>query len=201
MRKSMFTMARLMIWITGLIVVMSAMLVSSFNYDTVAQCHRHVPRLAARSMDSLPEEKGMLGEARAVFKDDGRPVILYDGVCNMCNSWVDRVLSVDVDKKFRFSALQGPTGRALLAKSGRSPDDISRSVGLERVPPVVPIPTCCALEYPLLSILPLLASVYNACTRTAFLFSSAASYSSSKEESVTCSRMLFLESGACLEDS
>lgn len=64
--------------------------------------------------------------AKAVFEQDARPVLLYDGVCNMCNRFVNLFLDVDKEEKFRFSALQSPTGRALLSLSGRSPDDISR---------------------------------------------------------------------------
>lgn len=66
--------------------------------------------------------------ARDVFEVDARPVILYDGVCNMCNNFVNTLLDIDTDGKFRYSPLQGPTGRALLTRCGRSPDDISRSV-------------------------------------------------------------------------
>lgn len=64
--------------------------------------------------------------AKAVFEQDARPVLLYDGVCNMCNRFVNLFLDIDKEEKFRFSALQSPTGRALLSLSGRSPDDISR---------------------------------------------------------------------------
>lgn len=66
------------------------------------------------------------GIAAGVFEKDARPVLLYDGVCNMCNGFVNLFLDIDKDEKFRFSALQSQTGRALLALSGRSPDDISR---------------------------------------------------------------------------
>lgn len=66
------------------------------------------------------------GIAKDVFEQDTRPVLLYDGVCNMCNGFVNLFLDIDRDKKFRFSALQSQTGRALLSLSGRSPDDISR---------------------------------------------------------------------------
>ncbi|CAM9624108.1 unnamed protein product [Hapterophycus canaliculatus] len=69
--------------------------------------------------------------AKNVFEQDTRPVLLYDGVCNMCNGFVNLFLDIDTDKKFRFSALQSQTGRALLSLSGRSPDDISSIVLVE----------------------------------------------------------------------
>lgn len=78
--------------------------------------------------DGTTDTTRLPGVARAVFAEDKRPVLLYDGVCNMCNGFVNRFLDVDKDEKFRFSALQSETGRSLLSLSGRSPDDISRSV-------------------------------------------------------------------------
>ena len=52
-------------------------------------------------------------------------VILYDGVCNFCNAWVDILLRIDVNKRFKFAPLQSEIGRTLLAKVGREADDIS----------------------------------------------------------------------------
>ena len=59
---------------------------------------------------------------------DARPIVLYDGVCRMCNFWVDWVLANDPDKLVRFAALQSDVGRALLERSGRRADDISSIV-------------------------------------------------------------------------
>jgi predicted DCC family thiol-disulfide oxidoreductase YuxK len=59
---------------------------------------------------------------------DTRPIVLYDGVCRMCNFWVDWVLANDREKVVRFCALQSDVGRALLERSGRRPDDISSIV-------------------------------------------------------------------------
>lgn len=62
---------------------------------------------------------------------DKRPVILYDGVCNMCNGGVNRVLDCDTQGVFRLAALQSGPGRQLLARCGRSPDDLSSIVLVE----------------------------------------------------------------------
>mmetsp|Transcript_13697 Transcript_13697/g.43269 ORF Transcript_13697/g.43269 Transcript_13697/m.43269 type:complete len:178 (+) Transcript_13697:17-550(+) len=68
----------------------------------------------------------------AIFAEDARPVVLYDGVCNMCNFWVNFCLDNDPSPgKLRFAALQSDVGRALLERSGRSPDDISSIVLVE----------------------------------------------------------------------
>ena len=66
--------------------------------------------------------------ARRVFQEDRRPVILFDGVCNMCNGAVNLALDWDPKGKLRFSALQSNVGRALLEANGRRADDISSIV-------------------------------------------------------------------------
>jgi predicted DCC family thiol-disulfide oxidoreductase YuxK len=38
-------------------------------------------------------------------KDDHESVILFDGVCNLCNGWVRFVVNRDAQLKFRFAAL------------------------------------------------------------------------------------------------
>lgn len=63
-----------------------------------------------------------------VFATDKRPVILFDGVCNMCNSAVNLALDWDPKAKLRFCALQSNVGRALLQANGREADDISSIV-------------------------------------------------------------------------
>lgn len=44
------------------------------------------------------------------------PVILFDGVCNFCNSVVNFTIRQDKKGVFRFAALQLPAGQALLKK-------------------------------------------------------------------------------------
>jgi predicted DCC family thiol-disulfide oxidoreductase YuxK len=46
------------------------------------------------------------------------PVILFDGVCNLCSRTVDFVLRHDRHARFRFAALQSPAGRAVLKTHG-----------------------------------------------------------------------------------
>lgn len=64
----------------------------------------------------------------AIFAEDKRPVILFDGTCNLCNGGVNFALDWDPVGNFRFAALQSTTGRALLETYGRNPDDISTIV-------------------------------------------------------------------------
>jgi predicted DCC family thiol-disulfide oxidoreductase YuxK len=53
------------------------------------------------------------------------PVILFDGVCNFCNAWVDILLRIDLQRQFKFAPLQSTIGRELLVSIGRRPDDIT----------------------------------------------------------------------------
>jgi predicted DCC family thiol-disulfide oxidoreductase YuxK len=47
-----------------------------------------------------------------------RPIILFDGVCNLCNSSVQFILKRDSKKKFLFASLQGKNGQEILKQSG-----------------------------------------------------------------------------------
>ncbi len=49
---------------------------------------------------------------------DEPPLILFDGVCNLCNASVQFVLRRDPRARFRFAALQSTAGRAALARAG-----------------------------------------------------------------------------------
>ena len=45
-----------------------------------------------------------------------KQIILFDGVCNFCNFWVDFVINRDKNDLFRFAALQSSTGIEVLKK-------------------------------------------------------------------------------------
>jgi predicted DCC family thiol-disulfide oxidoreductase YuxK len=49
------------------------------------------------------------------------PIIFFDGVCGLCNRFVDLVLDVDRARIFRFAPLQGETARALLPPQPADP--------------------------------------------------------------------------------
>lgn len=53
----------------------------------------------------------------------GTGVIVFDGVCALCNGWVDFLLAHDRRGRYRFAAMQGGAGRRLLAAHGLDPDD------------------------------------------------------------------------------
>lgn len=52
-------------------------------------------------------------------------VILFDGVCNFCNYWVNFIIERDKNDLFRFAALQSEAGQELLKKFKLSRTDPS----------------------------------------------------------------------------
>lgn len=53
--------------------------------------------------------------AQGVPNPPGRHVLLYDGVCALCNAWVRFVLALDRRGEFSFAPLQGPLGNRVQA--------------------------------------------------------------------------------------
>lgn len=46
--------------------------------------------------------------------ENGKKIILFDGVCNLCNGSVQFVIKRDKDDRFRFAALQSEVGQQLV---------------------------------------------------------------------------------------
>ena len=59
--------------------------------------------------------------------DDG-PILLFDGVCNLCDRSVQFVLDHDADRVFRFASLQSEVGRALIGRCGLDPESLDSVV-------------------------------------------------------------------------
>lgn len=49
------------------------------------------------------------------MKDENIGIILFDGVCNLCNSFVQKVITADKNNHFKFASLQSEAGQKLLA--------------------------------------------------------------------------------------
>jgi predicted DCC family thiol-disulfide oxidoreductase YuxK len=56
----------------------------------------------------------------AIRPSSARPLLLFDGVCGLCNTGVDWVMRHDRRRLFRFAPLQSPAGQAALRESGLS---------------------------------------------------------------------------------
>lgn len=61
----------------------------------------------------------------------GGPIVLYDGVCGLCDRSVQLILRNDRRGRFRFAALQSNAGRQLLEKFGLSPEALDSVVLVE----------------------------------------------------------------------
>ena len=53
-----------------------------------------------------------------------QPIILYDGVCGLCNSTVNWVIRHDRRDMFRFAPLQSAAARQILNAAGLDADDL-----------------------------------------------------------------------------
>src|SRR4051812_819759 len=56
--------------------------------------------------------------------DSANPVLLYDGVCGLCNRLVQFVLKHDTASRFRFASLQSAYAARLLKPHAVNPDDL-----------------------------------------------------------------------------
>ena len=52
------------------------------------------------------------------------PLLLYDGVCQLCNRLVQFILRRDRHAIFRFAALQSPLAARILTRHGLNPADL-----------------------------------------------------------------------------
>jgi predicted DCC family thiol-disulfide oxidoreductase YuxK len=64
----------------------------------------------------------------------GAAVVLFDGVCNLCNGWVNFLIDRDPRATLRFAALQSRAAGALLASAGAA----APWTGPGAAPPAVP---------------------------------------------------------------
>lgn len=69
----------------------------------------------------LSPPEGATGE---LVLADGQALLLYDGVCGLCDRIVHFVLKRDRSDRFRFAPLQGPTAEQVLARHGIDARDL-----------------------------------------------------------------------------
>lgn len=58
-------------------------------------------------------------------------VILFDGVCNLCNSSVNFVIDRDKNGYFKFASLQSEFGQEQVRRIGRDPNQLNSIVLIE----------------------------------------------------------------------
>jgi len=52
-------------------------------------------------------------------------LVLYDGVCGLCDHFVQFLIRIDGQDRLRFAALQGDLGATILREAGRGQDALS----------------------------------------------------------------------------
>jgi predicted DCC family thiol-disulfide oxidoreductase YuxK len=63
--------------------------------------------------------------AQAPSQAQGTHLVLYDGVCGLCNRLLQFLLKHDRRGVFRFASLQSATGKATVARWGGNPEVLS----------------------------------------------------------------------------
>ena len=57
-----------------------------------------------------------------------KPILLFDGVCNLCNNSVQFIIKRDAKAKIRFASLQSATGQQLLQQLGYPQEDFDTAI-------------------------------------------------------------------------
>lgn len=79
----------------------------------------------------MSDEGNAAADPLAGLDTTEHPVLLFDGVCNLCNGVVRLVVRFDAAGTFRFAPLQSTVGRALLERHGLDADDFDSFVLVE----------------------------------------------------------------------
>ncbi|MFP9060873.1 thiol-disulfide oxidoreductase DCC family protein [Natrialbaceae archaeon A-chndr2] len=62
---------------------------------------------------------------------DEDPIILFDGVCNLCNGFVQYIAPRDTEERFYFASLQSDVGQELLERHDLPTDALESVVLIE----------------------------------------------------------------------
>ena len=60
-----------------------------------------------------------------------KPILFFDGVCNLCSGFVQFVIERDPESKFRFASLQSGTGQKVLRDNKLSETNLSTVILLK----------------------------------------------------------------------
>lgn len=62
---------------------------------------------------------------------NNKKIILFDGVCNLCNNAINFVIAHDKKDVFRFASLQSELGRKLVSERGIDPEVVDTIILIE----------------------------------------------------------------------
>jgi predicted DCC family thiol-disulfide oxidoreductase YuxK len=68
-------------------------------------------------------------------EQEDKVILLFDGVCNLCNSTVNFILPRDKRDRFRFATLQSESGKYMLSKYSLDPARMDTVVLIEQGTP------------------------------------------------------------------
>ncbi|MCM4156793.1 thiol-disulfide oxidoreductase DCC family protein [Gramella sp. AN32] len=61
----------------------------------------------------------------------GKKIVLFDGVCNLCNSAIQTIIKHDKNDIFRFASLQSEFGKKMLEERNLDPEELDSIVLIE----------------------------------------------------------------------
>lgn len=62
---------------------------------------------------------------------ENKKIVLFDGVCNLCNGAVTFIIKHDKKDVFRFASLQSELGKKLIEERGMNPDQLESIILIE----------------------------------------------------------------------
>ncbi len=63
--------------------------------------------------------------------DKGKKIVLFDGVCNLCNGFIQFIIQRDKGDTFRYAALQSEIGQKLILERGIDPQKMDSVLLIE----------------------------------------------------------------------
>ena len=61
---------------------------------------------------------------KIVVRSESKPIVLYDGVCGLCNGLTQFLLKRDAQDRLRFASLQSDFSKVVLKRHGADPQDL-----------------------------------------------------------------------------
>ncbi|MDR5590300.1 thiol-disulfide oxidoreductase DCC family protein [Christiangramia sp. SM2212] len=62
---------------------------------------------------------------------ENKKIVLFDGVCNLCNDAIQRIIKHDKKDVFRFASLQSEIGKKLLKERGLNPEELDSIIMID----------------------------------------------------------------------
>ncbi len=73
-----------------------------------------------------------MGNGELIMENgEWRPVVLFDGVCNLCSSSVQFIIKHDKKRLFRFASLQSGFGQKVIEQFGLPADELNSFILLK----------------------------------------------------------------------